>query len=149
MDDLASKIHQLGLADTIVLMGNVDDPRPLLAGLDIFAMPSLSEGLGVAALEAMAMGLPVIASAVGGLREVVQDGVSGYLCGPDDARALARIIAELAQDPARRLSVGSAARQRAMAEFSLEAMGRGTCDVYQELLTRSEQLAGGGGTISR
>ena len=73
--------------ERIKLLGRIDDVRELLWASDIFAMPSLKEGLGVAALEAMASGLPVIASDVGGLREVVEDGRTGIIVPPANCKA--------------------------------------------------------------
>lgn len=111
------------------LPGYVEDKPTLLRALDLFVMPSRSEAWGLAALEAMSYGVPVIASAVGGLREIVEDRVSGWLVPPDDPAALASAIA------AARLLVESfreRARERA-GKFSLEETVRRTEDTYYEL----------------
>jgi glycosyltransferase involved in cell wall biosynthesis len=97
-------------------------PEPHLAALDAFVLPSLWEGMPIALLEAMAMGLPVIASAVGGTPEAVAHGRTGLLVPSGDPRALADAIAELARDAAARERMGHAAREEARARFSVERM---------------------------
>jgi glycosyltransferase involved in cell wall biosynthesis len=108
----------------------LDDSRTLLWALDIFAMPSLQEGLGVAALEAMACGLPVVASAIGGLVDAVEDGVSGIQVPVGNAPALANAIAQFSANPELRFAMGAAGRERAVAKFAIEAMARGTLALY-------------------
>jgi glycosyltransferase involved in cell wall biosynthesis len=88
----------------------------------------------VAALEAMASGIPVIASAVGGLREAVEDGRSGILVAPGDPRALADGISRLAASPELRAAMGAAGRVAALAHFSLETMAARTLELYRECL---------------
>ena len=83
-------------------------------------VPSFGEGFGMVALEAMGRGRPVIASAVGGLPEIVEDGRTGLLIPAGDAEALARAIRELADDPARAAAMAAAGRARALEEFSQE-----------------------------
>jgi glycosyltransferase involved in cell wall biosynthesis len=133
-DELMTLARDRGCGAIVRMLGAVEDTRALLAALDIFVMPSLNEGLGIAALEALAMGLPVVASAVGGLPEVVEDGVNGILFKPGDAPALAAALIDLATDPARRVAAGAAARQRAVARFSVEAMAQGNLDYYRHLM---------------
>jgi L-malate glycosyltransferase len=113
----------------IRLPGYVEDKRTLLQALDLFLMPSRSEAWGLAALEAMSYGVPVIASGVGGLREIIEDKVSGWLVPPDDARALAEAI-----EQARAVveSFGERARERAR-KFSVEETVRRTEALYYEL----------------
>ncbi|HKV54407.1 MAG TPA: glycosyltransferase family 4 protein [Candidatus Binataceae bacterium] len=135
--DLAREVAQSGLSRTVHLMRAVNDPRNLLAALDVFVMPSLSEGLGIAALEAMASGLPVIASAVGGLREVVSDGINGILVAPGDAPALAAAIIKLASDSMLRSKMGSAGRKRVRQDFAMETMVDRTLELYSSSLVWS------------
>jgi len=137
-DELEKHIRERSAADIVTLLGPLDDPREMLAALDMFAMPSTHEGLGVAALEAMAMGLPVIASAVGGLVEVVEEGATGLLFRSSDAAALALRLEELARDHDRRQTMGLAARQRAVEKFSMQSMASGTLRVYRELWAKRD-----------
>ncbi|MCE5324538.1 glycosyltransferase family 4 protein [bacterium] len=114
--------------------GFCSDMPGLLAVTDAFVMPSLAEGLGVAALEAMAAGKPVIASAVGGLRESVQDCVTGYLVPPADPKSLADAIDKLIDDPEQARRFGEAGRARVRENFSLENMAHKNESLYYELL---------------
>jgi glycosyltransferase involved in cell wall biosynthesis len=108
------------------------DVARCLAAADVAVLPSLHEGLGVAALEAMAAGRPVVASRVGGLAEVVVDGETGRLVPAGDAGALAAALAALADAPAERARMGTAARARVCARFSAVAMAEGTLACYGE-----------------
>ena len=92
--------ESLGLAEAVHFLGQRQDVPDLLNAMDIFVLPSYSEGVSLALLEAMAAGLPVIATAVGGLPEVVEDGVTGLLIPPRDAEALAGALERLLADPA-------------------------------------------------
>ena len=118
------------------MLGICADPYPILAALDLFVMPSLAEGLGVAALEAMACGLPVVASAVGGLRDLVTDGATGLLVPPADPVALAKAINKLASEPKLRAAMGAAGRIRVADHFSLAAMAQRTLALYRDCLAR-------------
>jgi glycosyltransferase involved in cell wall biosynthesis len=110
----------------VVSPGYVEDRRAFFAALDLFVMPSRSEAWGLAALEAMAHGVPVVASAVGGLKEIVEDGVSGWLVPSDDARALGSAV-----EQARPIVREFAARSRVRAaKFSVEETVRKTEAVY-------------------
>ena len=120
----------------IQILGVCEDPYPILAALDLFVMPSLAEGLGVAALEAMACGLPVVASAVGGLRDLVADGTTGLLVPSSDPVALAEAISKLASEPNLRAAMGAAGRARVADHFSLEAMAQRTLTLYRDCLAR-------------
>ncbi len=129
--DLAAHVQRLGLGDKVRMLGHVADARALLWALDIFAMPSLKEGLGVALLEAMACGMVAVASRAGGIVEAVDDGLTGVLVPPGDARALAAALAALTADPKRRLEMGAAARGRALERFSMVAMAHRTVELYR------------------
>lgn len=114
------------------LLGPVENLAEFFAGLDLFIMPSRSEAWGLAALHAMAHGLPVIASNVGGLPEIVQDGQTGWLVPPGSPEALAQAIATAASDAVRLRQFGRAARERAR-QFSTEVTVARTEAFYYRL----------------
>jgi glycosyltransferase involved in cell wall biosynthesis len=126
--------RELGLQDDVRFLGRLAEPRELLWASDLFVMPSINEGLGVAALEAMACGLPIVGSAVGGLREVVEHDVNGILVPAGDSEQLASAITVLISSPERRAAMGAAGRARVVERFSMQAMARGTVEVYASLL---------------
>jgi len=105
----------------------------LLSHATVFACPSLYEPLGIVNLEAMACGTAVVASAVGGIPEVVSDGATGLLVPPDDPDALTGALNALLGDPARADAFGRAGRKRAVAEFGWQAVAAQTADLYGEL----------------
>ena len=121
-------------------------PRPeviqLLTHASLFACPSVYEPLGIVNLEAMACGTPVVASAVGGIPEVVDDGVTGHLVRYDETdqaafeRALAEAIDTVLADPAAARRMGEAGRERAVREFGWDAIARRTVAVYEEILRK-------------
>jgi glycosyltransferase involved in cell wall biosynthesis len=115
----------------VVFAGHRRDVAACLAAADVVAMPSLHEGLGVAALEAMAAARPVVASRVGGLGEVVVDGETGVLVPPSDPPALAAGLARLAHDPGLRARYGAAGRARVLALYSSARMAEGTLACYE------------------
>lgn len=117
----------------VTFPGFLADHAAFFAAIDLFVMPSRSEAWGLAALEAMAHGVPVIASDVGGLREIVEHGRSGWLVPPGDASALARAITEAARNPERLREAGRAARERAT-QFSAARMAEQTEHFYYSLL---------------
>lgn len=124
----------LGLKDDIEFLGFVQDTVAFLAGIDVFVMPSLFEGLGVAALEAMAAGKPVIASRVGGLAEAVIDDVTGMQVAPGDDAQLADAIEKLCRDPARAAALGQRGREHVLRHFSVEQMAAKNEAFYHDLL---------------
>jgi glycosyltransferase involved in cell wall biosynthesis len=134
-DSLREQAIGLAIADKVILTGEREDVRPLLAGLDVFVLPSLAEGLGVSALEAMAMGKPVVASRVGGLAEVVEEGSTGLLVEPGDAEELAGALIRLLRDDDLRAAMGRSARLRAETVFSRQVMIDRTEELYYSCLT--------------
>jgi glycosyltransferase involved in cell wall biosynthesis len=131
---LERRIGDLGLAGRFVLAGFRDDLHALLPGWDLAVLPSHTEGLPVAVLEALAAGVPVVATAVGGTPEVVADGVCGHLVPPADPKALARRLADLLADQEARRRMGQAGRQRVRAEFSLEVQAEGYRRLFERLV---------------
>ena len=118
---------------SVQLPGFLDDLDQFYAALDLYIMPSRSEAWGLTALRAMAYGLPVVASNVGGLPEVVEQAKSGWLVPPGSPEALAAAIADAASDPARLCEFGRNARQRA-AQFTIERTVERTEQFYLRLL---------------
>ena len=131
---LTATIAQYALEDSVWLAGDRDDIPDLLACMDVFVLPSLGEGISNTVLEAMATGLPVIATRVGGNPELVQDGVTGLLVPVADVPALAAAIVALVDDPARCDQMGRAAVQRVTTDFEWERTVSAYLGVYDELL---------------
>lgn len=131
---LEGLVRDLGLGDRFQFTGGVRDTLQHLQQADLFVLPSRSEGFSNAILEAMACGLPVIATDVGGNAEAVQDGVNGFVIKAEDTEALAARIGRLAgdRDEARRL--GAAGRLLAETRFSTGAMMRQISSAYRELI---------------
>ena len=131
--NLERESRQLGLTGIVSFLGWREDLPSVMAGWDIFLLPSLDEGFGVAALEAMAAGLPVIASAVGGLCELVQNGETGWLVPPAAPVDLAQRTSQLIHDSRKREAMGIAGRKRASNYFSISRMVDQTIAVYDGL----------------
>jgi glycosyltransferase involved in cell wall biosynthesis len=122
------------------LCGIIEDLGEFFSALDLFVMPSKCEGLGSSALLAMAFGLPVVASSVGGLPEIVEEGKTGWLVPPDSAPELAGAIILAVNDPARRREFGSNARERAR-QFAADIMGERTEALYRRLLAAAHEAS--------
>lgn len=122
-----------GVADRVVFAGHRPDAAGLVGDLDVFALPSWTEGLPVVVLEAMARRRPVVATPVGGTPEVVADGETGLLVPPRDPQALAAAIRELLADPQRRERMGEAGYRRAAERFSAGAMSRRVLEIYDQV----------------
>jgi glycosyltransferase involved in cell wall biosynthesis len=131
---LERRAARLGLAGRALFLGFRDDVADLLASTSISVLPSLSEGLSNVVLEAMAAGVPVVATDVGGNPEMVVDGETGFLVPPRNARALSTAIGRLLVDPLLARRLGAAGQRRAAAAFSFEAMVDKTRSLYGEVL---------------
>ena len=127
---LDGQIRRLHLDGRVILTGFRSDVPSVLKGLDLFVMSSVTEGLGTSVLDAMAAGLAVVGTRAGGIPESVVDGRTGLLAPPEDAPALARAIAFLLRNSAKRREFGAAGRRRALAAFSAERMVDETAAVY-------------------
>lgn len=123
-----------GVAGQIRFLGERSDVPRILAACDLVLAPSHREALSLALLEAAAMGVPAVASRVGGIPEAVEDGVTGLLVPDRDPAAFAAAIARLADDPAARRQMGAAARQRFLLRFARERMCEAVESVYREVL---------------
>jgi len=133
--DLDDDVRRLGIGDDVTFVGAVPSPWQFLAGLDLFVLPSLWEGLPYALLEAMAAGLPSVATSVDGVAEAIPDRRFGTVVAPADSGRLAREILALVEDPRTRADMGRRAREHVRDTFSVEGMVRGTADVYRRVLS--------------
>ena len=130
---LRAQVTTLGLNELIYLPGALNAIPEVLSSLDVFVLPSLNEGISNTLLEAMAAGLPVIATAVGGNLELIEGGRTGAFFAPRDTAALSRLLHPSATDPGLRHRHGDAGRQIAVSRFSLNAMVAQYIDVYDAL----------------
>ena len=130
---LERQIKEHHLEKHVLLAGFRPDVLSVHKAFDIFVMSSVSEGLGTSLLDAMACAKPVVATAVGGIPEVVVHGETGFLVPPRDHAAMARAIVTLLKDDALRQRMGEAGRTRALGRFSAERMVQDTLRVYQRV----------------
>jgi N-acetyl-alpha-D-glucosaminyl L-malate synthase BshA len=129
-------IRDLGLTEQVELIGEARDMVALLSVSDLFLLPSLQESFGLSALEAMACGVPVVASNVGGLPEVVDDGVTGFLHPPDQAARMAESAVRLLSDPALHARMAAEGARRAMERFSADRIVPQYEALYEHALGR-------------
>jgi glycosyltransferase involved in cell wall biosynthesis len=129
---LEAQARMLGVADRVVFTGFREDVPALLAGMDIVVLPSLNEGMGRVLVMAMALGKPVVASRVGGVPELLQEGAAGCLVPPGDSSALAETLRGLLLNPARAKAMGETGRRRA-ARYGARAMVEALTQLYREV----------------
>jgi glycosyltransferase involved in cell wall biosynthesis len=134
--ELHSLADQLGVSNRVLFLGERDDVPRILRAADILLAPSWKEAFGRIAVEGMAMRLPVVAAGVGGLAEIVRDGVDGRLLAPRQARAWSETVDELLRNPELRRSFGESGRARALSEFSVRKHVDSVLAVYGEVLER-------------
>jgi glycosyltransferase involved in cell wall biosynthesis len=134
--ELAQLAAGLGIADSVHLLGARGDVPDVLNAFDAFVLCSDTEGLPLAVPEAMATGLPVVATAVGGIPTVVEEGRTGFLVPTGDADALRDRLARLRADPPMARACGERGRRTAVARFSSERMQRDYAELYRRLLAR-------------
>jgi sugar transferase (PEP-CTERM/EpsH1 system associated) len=133
---LEQTIRSAALEDSVCLAGNRTDIPELLAEFDLFALTSLAEGMPNVILEAMAAGLPVVATAVGGVPDVVSNGVTGTLVPAANAQAFTQALSDYVTDEPARTQHGQAARKRAESTFSLPVMLYAYAEFYDEMLAQ-------------
>ncbi|MGI8828156.1 MAG: glycosyltransferase family 4 protein [Candidatus Limnocylindria bacterium] len=141
----ALRAQAAAFSDRIVFTGRREDVSALTADLTVAVLPSLREAQGISILEAMARRVPVVASAVGGIPEVITSGVDGLLVPPGDSAALAAAVGSLLSDPSLRARMGEAGYRTVADRFSIDAQVRRTQSVYDEELARAGVPAGPGG----
>lgn len=140
-NEVARLIEKADLADSVWLPGARDDIPEIMRSLDVFVLPSLAEGISNTILEAMASGLPVIATRVGGNPELVNDGESGFLVPPADPEAMAQSMLRYLAEPALVARQGVSAKQSADERFSMQAMVESYLNVYdRQLATRRKRI---------
>lgn len=130
-DSLRAQAEALGIADACLFPGTIGELGDVYRGIDIFVMPSLWEGLSLAMLEAMAAGLPMVATAVGGAREVLGEDRYGKVVPPGDAAALAAAIRTLLENPARCRELATVGADRVREHYSVAALARQLTSLYQ------------------
>lgn len=128
---LQAQAKHLGLGDRVRFLGSRTDIPELLAAMDVFVLSSDWEGTPVSLMEAMSAGLPVVATAVGGVPELFEDGREGFLVQPGDASGMAQAMLSLVHDRESRLSMGEAAALQAQRKFNVDEMVRSYEDIYE------------------
>jgi glycosyltransferase involved in cell wall biosynthesis len=139
--ELAAEAARLGIDRACVFTGSRTDVRDLIGALDIFVLPSLDEGIPMALLEAMALGKPAVATAVGGVPEILTDRVTGMLVAPGDERALADACLELLRDATLTREVRTRATSLVEQRFSHERNGRAIADLYRDVVAQRMAVA--------
>ena len=129
-DSLVKMAQSLGISDTVIFKGFIEDARSLLQAFDIFVLPSRKEGLPYVLLEAGFAGLPVIATRVGGIPEIIDSGINGILVDKEDSEALFSSLILLKEDEKLQHRLGSALKEKIAKEFSLEKMVSETLALY-------------------
>jgi glycosyltransferase involved in cell wall biosynthesis len=136
LGDLAAS---LGLADRVHLAGRQQDVAGYLNAMDVFVLPSDAEAMPLSVIEAMSVGKPIVASAVGGISELVADGSSGYLVSPGNVEQLVEKLRRLVADGRLRRHFGAEGRRRAVDLFGMQTMLEGTWAVYQRVLSEARR----------
>lgn len=140
-DAILQKIKAHGLENRFTLLGHVDNMQSFYAGLDIYINTSMHEGIPMTVLEAMARRIPVVAFAVGGLKEIVSHGHDGYLVVRRDAQEFSRYLIELMDDYDRLNQFGENAGNTVQIRFSNTQMAEGYCSIYTDLLKENRVRA--------
>ncbi len=137
-DTLIKEVASLGIGGNVLFIPEARGTKDLLSAMDVFVMPSLQEGLGLALMEAMAQGLAVIGSSVGGIKTLIRNEVNGLLVGPADVEGLARAIIRLFRDRKLARNLGENARKFIIENFSKEKMVAATEGVYKKCLEKKD-----------
>jgi glycosyltransferase involved in cell wall biosynthesis len=133
---LATSARELGISDRVRFTGWVDPPWPAHLAFDIVVVPSRSEGFGLVVVEALLAGMPVIGTRVGGLPDLIDDGVNGVLVDPEDPEALVQAIDGLVREPGRREELASHARASVLERYSTSALSESYARIFDDTLQR-------------
>jgi glycosyltransferase involved in cell wall biosynthesis len=140
-EDYVARLRELvataGLEDRVSWLGERDDVPQIIRALDVLLLPSWEEPFGRAVIEAMALGVPVVATDVGGPREIVQDGRQGFLVAPRQPSAWARAIAKVAESEDGGAAMGRAGRERATRVFTIARHVHATLDIYERAIAKT------------
>lgn len=139
-EELMMLAADLEVASSIQFLGFTDDVPSCLSAMDLFVLPSLNEGMGRALIEAMAAGLPVVATNVGGVPAIVQDKHTGFLVPPGNADAIAKSLEQYLQDPELAKTMGAAGREHISGKFDVSALIQGVESVYEEALIECNKM---------
>lgn len=144
-EEYRARVRELGCDEMVRFLGFRQDAPDLMAAADLFVLPSVAEAFGLVLAEALYLGTPVVATRVGGIPEIVDDGVDGVLVPPGDSRALADAVIALLNDPERRRAMAGAGREKVIGRFQFAEMVRAYERVYEELTVRTgdRRLAAG------
>jgi glycosyltransferase involved in cell wall biosynthesis len=133
-DEVEERAHELGVMRRCLFLGYQDDVAPYYAAFDALLLPSVNEGTPVSAMEALASGCPVVATRVGGVPDVIRDGVDGFLVEVGDTEGLADRLAELARDPDLRAKMGTSGRERVLDRYAVDRLVDDVDRLYRSLL---------------
>ena len=134
-DELRNETIEMGISDRVKFLGRLSSiTSKIMSSLDVLVQPSLTESFGLAAAEALSCQVPVVASNVGGLAELIEDGVCGFLVPPRRPKALAEKVIEIIDDPIKRLQLGEQGRKRILAKFNINKTAEDYLILYEDLL---------------
>lgn len=136
---LEGLVREVGISEAVRFVGFRDDMERVMPNLDVVVHPALREGLGVSLLQAALVGVPIVASAVGGIPEIVRDGETGFLIPPEDADAISASVLKLLRDRDMASHFGENGRRLVHSEFSVDQMVEGNLRVYRDVLSNAPQ----------
>jgi glycosyltransferase involved in cell wall biosynthesis len=136
MESLKTLASQMGLSEAVIFTGFLEDVSQIIATFDVAVLPSYFEGMGRVLLEAMAMEKPVVGTRVGGIPDLIEQGLNGYLVGPGNEKELASAVLKILNDDDLALRMGQAGRKKMTDCFSAESMVRSIEAVYREMLKK-------------
>jgi glycosyltransferase involved in cell wall biosynthesis len=137
---LEARVRDLGLQQKIRFLGQLSSISDVLSAADVFVLASRNEGSPLSVMEAMSAGLPVVATAVGGVPELVEDQISGTLVRPSDCDGMAAAMLQLFHNTDTRKTMATRAAQRALRDFSLSRMVQGYTDLYERLVAEQVRV---------